>query len=1143
MIKVRAWLTTAFMALAVGSTALASGPIYFGVWSQGWPSGPWETASEFYDVMVNDFNFNLIIGSVPPDRASYLAQDSLYAVGQNITVEGLSPYPEMYAHTSTYMIFYAKGQPYTTWRCPYDRRLHFNGGDYVLPDSARRFRAGVDASGLIQHGPYVKQVAGYLNGPWNSQDPRYSANWIFKVGADPNPSLNDTIAVLKVIYGDCNVAEGCHETDTCSWTTLDSLILTDDLVPYYAQQLYATASVFYNFSEHPSAEDRNTDSLVQFVVDWRGARNLIIREVKVHDLYGRDLVEFPNFARDLISEYYASFTGTALSQIHQWHLAEENNVLNQSGFIPIRVVDSLCGTLDPVIPAYAIITDTTIANFIGLESWELMQYPFLGSACNLQPTSFSSDYALGDSVNLQTRLDEVVASYSLWNSWAKPKGKNVTASLQSFVAPVFRDSGSFLYDYWRRPTAREMLVEVNLALCHDIRQLTFWKYASGVSPFKCEESDTLSRTRALNGFISDSLRDSTIYFAVKDTVSPAVAALIPHLEPLDWQGASLWNEVRGETFSFVDTVHSSSFPSAPYIQTAFYKDETGYDYILLVNRRCLLSESQTVGVLVKYNEPPFNTDPGHWLITQDMVTGFTDTTQYGFGTVIPPGGAKLIKVTPLVASFGVLASNLSVEADDSPFYIIGDLEICPSCTLSIGPGVEVRIAAASDYTASGIDSTKTEIIVKGVLQIEGSSSQKVRFAPSATPGGFNDWRGIRVEPGGAVTAEFASIKHAYSALEIAGSSECLIQSCEFDSCMMYGVKSSNPNLDIRLSKFQRISDGYGIHVTDSCTIYGNSFGENSNHMPTGIMAIASNAAIDSNVFHGSLGTNQLICGIAVSGKKSSWQPLKITRASMSSPQYGIDIAVNSNVQVDDCELLGALCKDCFDYYGIIERARTTTTVVSNTLIQGFRTGVSSYMGTLDLGTWDGEKGGRNTIYPDCPSDTAGEPCWYYDDYQYVSSNAISGTFKAEDNHWTWPCSTNTAPPSSRIPDILDYSPLGTFNGPTACQSGGGGGGESKLTTNVLVPISFGLDQNQPNPFNPSTVISYSISTPAYVQLEVYNILGQCVATLVDEYRQPGWYRVRWDGRLSNGREAATGVYFYRLRAGEFESTKKMLLVK
>jgi len=91
-----------------------------------------------------------------------------------------------------------------------------------------------------------------------------------------------------------------------------------------------------------------------------------------------------------------------------------------------------------------------------------------------------------------------------------------------------------------------------------------------------------------------------------------------------------------------------------------------------------------------------------------------------------------------------------------------------------------------------------------------------------------------------------------------------------------------------------------------------------------------------------------------------------------------------------------------------------------------------------------------------------------------------------------------------------------------------------------IPSTFELNQNYPNPFNPETTISYSIKKSSRVSLKVYDVLGNVVATLVDEYQQAGTYTSSFNTLRST---LSSGVYFYTLKAGEFSSTKKMILLK
>jgi len=106
----------------------------------------------------------------------------------------------------------------------------------------------------------------------------------------------------------------------------------------------------------------------------------------------------------------------------------------------------------------------------------------------------------------------------------------------------------------------------------------------------------------------------------------------------------------------------------------------------------------------------------------------------------------------------------------------------------------------------------------------------------------------------------------------------------------------------------------------------------------------------------------------------------------------------------------------------------------------------------------------------------------------------------------------------------------------------GAGGESEAFE-LVSSLSFELEQNAPNPFNPSTVIRFSVAEDVHVRLIVYDVAGRTVRTLVDEVRRPDLYKLVWDGTNDAGQTVASGVYFYRVTAGKFVKSRKMLLLK
>lgn len=94
-----------------------------------------------------------------------------------------------------------------------------------------------------------------------------------------------------------------------------------------------------------------------------------------------------------------------------------------------------------------------------------------------------------------------------------------------------------------------------------------------------------------------------------------------------------------------------------------------------------------------------------------------------------------------------------------------------------------------------------------------------------------------------------------------------------------------------------------------------------------------------------------------------------------------------------------------------------------------------------------------------------------------------------------------------------------------------------------VPTGFNLNQNFPNPFNPSTIIKYDVSVGAFIQLNIYNLTGQKIKNLFIGFQSEGTYTCIWDGTDEEGNNMASGFYFYKLESEKYSETKKMVLIK
>jgi hypothetical protein len=92
--------------------------------------------------------------------------------------------------------------------------------------------------------------------------------------------------------------------------------------------------------------------------------------------------------------------------------------------------------------------------------------------------------------------------------------------------------------------------------------------------------------------------------------------------------------------------------------------------------------------------------------------------------------------------------------------------------------------------------------------------------------------------------------------------------------------------------------------------------------------------------------------------------------------------------------------------------------------------------------------------------------------------------------------------------------------------------------NNLLPSQFSLSQNYPNPFNPTTKISFTLPEDRFVNLSIYNLLGQKIQELINGHLSKGTHPITW-----NGAEFSSGVYFYQLKTKDFSQTKKMILLK
>ena len=1132
------------LALTLVALADLSGEkIQYGIWTQGAKCqvdscSKDEQLGSFYRLLRDSLGFNFIVASMGPKRIDSLPS-GLEVFGQNLW-EMAGAYPEMYARRASYSVFEAEGQPYDpVWSRTGDsiEILYTMNRSSVIEGGAAHFKRGVHQPGLVQRGPNTIQVRSYDFAPWQNEGlPHYSAAYNFKVGPDSTPGVNHLFAKFAVIYG---------SGDT--WDTLAVRLLYDTGFDS-AGTNYSIDSLSYDYHLHLGPDSaRYTDSLMQFLVFWYGQRDLWIDKITFSDQYGRELHDVPSRARQKISDYYDTLGHDHLSQVKKWVLADEPRQPNADQFLPARMVDSLLKTLSPVIKSFVIYHDTSIARYLNLDEYNADLYPFYGNQCGMTPTAFSSE-DVPDSVSLQTRLDDrfIQPNLEMWTEFRRNYGKKLSVCIQSFGCMSKPDGAPTYGDWHRRPTAREMLCCVNLSLCYGFRNISFWKYGMARHDWAC--LNAAGGVGFYEGAVDTNFQLTSIYYGIRDIISPAVNSIIPKLDSLTWTGACSSDEADVDPQSFVWSVGSIQYPiQNVYVHCGFFKRD-GEDYVMLVNRRCLPNESQTCYVFIKPDWGPFPYALNGLYRVQDMVSGHVDTVQSPVTVDLGPGAAKLLKVTPIDCYYGTLTRSMTWTSAGSPYRIVGDLQICQSCTLTVQPGTVVTFANRSDSQNGGLDTSLTELIVNGVLNASGTWGSRIRFRPYLPTDSFATWYGIRVMPGGKATFDRCDITHAYCALKFDNNFvPSTVSNCLIDSCTMYGIKATNQELQILDNSIYYIDQGYGMYLTDSCTVLRNQIWRpNQNHVypprMTGIFLANSHAFLDSLVFNSVRTVESMICAIRVNGSNSPVYPAIINRAYINYTVNGILIGNKASVQIRNSYLKGGLGYTDHSEIGINDFGGLTRVKVFSTLVEGFLWGVNSQYGFIDLGRGDAQTSGRNSIYPDC---TTGVGCKYHGQggenfgYRFVMTNREAGdSLNALDNHWTWPCSTNVAPDPARIAPIVRYRPINTWTYDW-CEHGG----SKKLASNAPIPELFSLDQNFPNPFNPSTVISYSLPRRSFVEISIFNCLGQKVSTIVKEYQDAGRHQTTWDGRTDSGSEVASGIYFYHFRADEFCEVKKMVVLK
>ncbi len=695
----------------------------------------------------------------------------------------------------------------------------------------------------------------------------------------------------------------------------------------------------------------------------------------------------------------------------------------------------------------------------------------------------------------------------------------------------YEDYGDTMFHSLRSPTANELKAEVWLSLCYGAKGIMYFMYPTeDWYPYHWHRKfrGLVDLVDADSNFTSDPKIGHYVpnykWYVVRD-MNAVLDSLNPVIQGLTWVDAGKWDEMGSLTGSYINSITSDRFPQdSVWVEVGLFHDNL-YDYFMLVNRRCLSTETQQVTVELSRS--------GLWAV-KDMYSGEESwlTSSEGvmsFTTTLGPGEGKLFRLRE-----GFSGPVLTDQTWEGLIGISGDITVPDSVTLTINPGTALRFFPGGDNQTGGVDTARCELIVEGSLLVQGTEPQPVTLTSFAsTPG---DWWGIRFKGGSWGHLRHALVEYGYCGVLADSGSTVTIDSCTIQKNEVYGVRCDHAGGATTISGNRIWNNGvYGVW-TEHCSpdildnlINGSRYGIKASYAGSD-MLIKGNSIDNASIQPKDQPPYDNYVGISLQNSSPLILDNEIGGGKGLS---GLSCSSGSNPEVRSC-IIDARCKKGISCYDGSSPTVDSTQVHSYTE-RGIYCYQSSYPRLGDTGI---EGSGGNSI----SSRDGGYEVWCEENLQPVM---------AESCWWGM-----AIPDPSRFHGAVDWLPCLDHDpfGEVGVEDGPKEG----------LPTRFTLFQNYPNPFNPTTLIRYSLpvarqgrsgeggsrartTSTSYVSLKVYNILGQEVRTLVDEPQAPGYYQVRWDGRDNLGREVSSGIYFYRLQVlGDrlkMVKTRKMVLIR
>lgn len=603
--------------------------------------------------------------------------------------------------------------------------------------------------------------------------------------------------------------------------------------------------------------------------------------------------------------------------------------------------------------------------------------------------------------------------------------------------------------------------------------------------------------------------------------------------------AGRWDDLAGGPFKYITSQEYGD--SAAFIQWAEFTSN-GTPYYMLINRRtwpgpeacqCPENLSDTQHVYFALNAGPSG---DVWAIdayTQESTLlidscGPNDTVGYKTGTVLlPPGEAIIFRLNEARYNWKGSFSGINHFPEGGTHYLSGDVTIGSGSTFTIGQGATLNAIANTDSCASGSNTGKTELIVNGNLRALGAADKLIHFKATTTANAA--WYGIRVINNGSADIRNAHIENAYIGYQnnsSNGTDSDSLQVVDFIKCKPYGAVLNKSNMKVdNIYVLSDLTTAVGIHIDSIADLNIRDCG--FDYVKYAIEIDHSTPVIKNASF--------AYCRYGVwIDKNTNTDTANISgcyfETSEQSSGQSYDIVIgqnNSRCRIDSTTF------DQLWSYGVLNiyddsrchirrcRFQPSSAYPSTTVYAVYTHGDNTDMGasydedSLNYFKWGVALSGEYYIYnSDASEYTEARSCCFLDEAEDPSK--FYGPIHLADSEDLSNCLASF--PSFKDRVVSD-------------------------TTSTTIPSQYSMYQNYPNPFNPTTTIAYNIPAACNVKIIVYNILGQIVTTLLDEYKSPGQYAIIWDGTDIDGRPVASGLYFYQMVAGDYVSSKKMVMMK